>query len=103
MNDDLRVDLVTPNCALLDFNVLITASSSSTVKSNDGLASAAANLESEVTSRDVKHAKSLSASIIQKLRSDCICCYWKPRVPRAWDMLKNCTLYGVYGDMFGAV
>ena len=48
--------------ALPDFNFLIAASSSSTVKSDDMLASAVAALESEVTSREVPPAKSLSAS-----------------------------------------
>ena len=48
--------------ALPDFNVLMAASSSSTVKSDDRLASAVAALEGEVTSHDVQRAKSLSAS-----------------------------------------
>ena len=48
--------------ALPDFNCLMAASSSSTVKSDDRLAPAVAALESEVTSRDVQHAKSVSAS-----------------------------------------
>ena len=47
--------------ALPDFNFLMAASSSSTVKSDDRLASAVAALESEVSSRDVQRAKSLSA------------------------------------------
>ena len=47
---------------LPDFNFLMAASSSPTVKSDDRLASAVAALESEVTSRDVQRAKSLSAS-----------------------------------------
>ena len=48
--------------SLPDFNFLMAASSSSTAKSDDRLAPAVAALESEVTSRDVHHAKSLSAS-----------------------------------------
>ena len=47
--------------ALPDFNFLMAASSSSTVKSDDRLASAVAALESKVTSRDVQRAKSLSS------------------------------------------
>ena len=47
--------------ALPDFNVLMAASTSSTVTSDDRLASAVAALESEVTSRDVQRAKSMSA------------------------------------------
>ena len=47
--------------ALPDLNFLMAASSYSTVKSYDRLASAAAALESEVTSHDVQRAKSLSA------------------------------------------
>ena len=47
--------------ALPDFNILMAVSSSSTVKSDDRLASAVAALESEETSRDVQRAKSLSA------------------------------------------
>ena len=43
-------------------NFLMATSSYSTVKSDDRLASAVAALESEVTSRDVQRAKSLSAS-----------------------------------------
>ena len=42
--------------AVPDFNFLKAASSSSTVKSDDRLASAVAALESEVTSRDVQRA-----------------------------------------------
>ena len=48
--------------ALPDFNLLLAASSASTVKSDDRLASAVAALESEVTSLDVQRAKALSAS-----------------------------------------
>ena len=48
--------------ALPGFNFLMAASSYSAVKSDDRLASAVASLESEVTSRDVQRAKSLSAS-----------------------------------------
>ena len=48
--------------ALSDFDFLMAPSSSSTVKSDDRLASAVAALESEVTSRDVQRAKSLSES-----------------------------------------
>ena len=48
--------------ALPDFNFVMAASSSSTVKSDDRLASAVAALESEVNSRDVQRAKSLSVS-----------------------------------------
>ena len=74
--------------ALPDFNFFMAASSSSTVKSGDRLTSAVAALESEVTSRDVQRAKPVSAciweaSVIQKLRSNCICSYWTPRVRRA--------------------
>ena len=73
--------------ALPDFNFLMAASSSSTVKSDDRLASAVAALESDVTSRDVQRAKSLSAFweafVIQKLRSNSICSCWTPRVCRA--------------------
>ena len=57
--------------ALPDFNFLMAASSSSTVKSDDRLASAVAALESEVTSRDVQRAKSLSASVDVLHMSDC--------------------------------
>ena len=48
--------------ALPDFNFLMAASSSSTVMSDDTLASAVAATDSKVTSRDVQRAKSLSAS-----------------------------------------
>ena len=48
--------------ALSGFNFLMAASSSSNVKSDDRLTSAVAALESEVTSRNVQCAKSLSAS-----------------------------------------
>ena len=48
--------------ALPDFNFVMAASSSSTVKSDDRLASGVAALESAVTSCDVQGAKSLSAS-----------------------------------------
>ena len=48
--------------ALSGFNFLMAASSSSNVKSDDRLTSAVAVLESEVTSRNVQRAKSLSAS-----------------------------------------
>ena len=48
-----------------------SSSSSSTVKSDDRLASAVAALESEVTSRDVQRAKSLSASGKRPLFSSC--------------------------------
>ena len=47
---------------LHDFNFLMAASSSSTVKSDDRSASSVAALESDVTSSDVQRAKSLSAS-----------------------------------------
>ena len=57
--------------ALPDFNFLMAASSSSTVMSDDRLASAVADLESEVTSRDVQHAKSLSASGKRPLFRSC--------------------------------
>ena len=57
--------------ALPDFNFLMAASSSSTVKSDDRLASAVAALESEVTSRDVQRAKSLSASGKRLLLRSC--------------------------------
>ena len=57
--------------ALPDFNFLMAASSSSTVKSDDRLASAVAALESEVTSLDVQRAKSLSASGKRPLSSSC--------------------------------
>ena len=43
--------------ALPDFNFLMAASSSSTVKSDDRLASAVAALERELSSRDVQRAK----------------------------------------------
>ena len=57
--------------ALPDFNFLLAASSYSTVKSDDRLASAVAALESEVTSRDVQRAKSLTASGKRPLFSSC--------------------------------
>ena len=57
--------------ALPDFNFLMAASSYSTVKSDDRLASAVAALESEVTSRDVQRAKSLSASGKRPLFRSC--------------------------------
>ena len=57
--------------ALPDFNFLIAASSSSTVKSDDRLASAVAAPESEVTTRDVQRAKSLSASGKRPLFRSC--------------------------------
>ena len=56
---------------LPDFNFLMAASSSSTVKSDDRLVSAVAALESEVTSLDVQRAKSLSASGKRPLFSSC--------------------------------
>ena len=57
--------------ALPDFNLVMAASSSSTVKSDDKLASAVAALENEVTSRDVQRAKYLSASGKRPLFSSC--------------------------------
>ena len=57
--------------ALPDFNFVMAASSSSTVKSDDKLVSAVAALESEVTSRDVQRAKSLSASGKRPLFRSC--------------------------------
>ena len=57
--------------ALPDFNFLVAASRSSTVESDDRLALAVAALESEVTSRDVQRAKSLSASEKGPLFSSC--------------------------------
>ena len=48
--------------ALPDFNFLMAASSSSTLKSEDRLASAVAALDSEVTSRDVQCFKFLSVT-----------------------------------------
>ena len=57
--------------ALSDFDILMAASSSSTVKSDDRLASAVAALESEVTSRDVQRAKFLSASGKRPLFRSC--------------------------------
>ena len=57
--------------ALPDFNFLMAASSSSTVKSDDRLASAVAALESEVTSRDVQRVKFLSASGKRPLFRSC--------------------------------
>ena len=54
--------------ALSDFNFFMAASSSSTVKSDDRLASAVAALESEVTSRD---AQCLSASGKRPLFRSC--------------------------------
>ena len=54
--------------ALPDFNFFMAASSSSTVKSDDRLASAVAALESEVTSRD---AQCLSASGKRPLFRSC--------------------------------
>ena len=57
--------------ALPDFIFLMAASSTSTVKSDDRLASAVAALESEVTSRDVQRAKSLSASGTSSLFRSC--------------------------------
>ena len=62
VNDELWVDVI----ALPDFNFLMAASSYSTVKSDDRLASAVAALESEVTSRDVQRANSLSLSAYGK-------------------------------------
>ena len=56
---------------LYGFNFLMAASSSSTVKSDDSLASAVAALESEVTSRDVQRAKSLPASGKRPLFRSC--------------------------------
>ena len=66
MNVEVWVDVVAS-----DFNLLMAASSSSTVKSDDMLASAVAALESEVTSRDVQRPKSLSASGKRPLFSSC--------------------------------
>ena len=60
MNEELWVDVIASWC-FTDINFLMTASSCSTVKSDDRLASAEAALESEVTSRDVQRAKSLTA------------------------------------------
>ena len=57
--------------ALPDFNFLMAASSSSTVKSDDRLASAVSALERELTSRDVQRAKSLSASGKRPLFRSC--------------------------------
>ena len=57
--------------ALPDLNFLIAALSSSTVKSDDRLASAVTVLESEATSRDVHRAKSLSASGKRSLLRSC--------------------------------
>ena len=68
--------------ALPDLNFLMAASSSSTVKSDDRLASAVAALESEVTSREVSVCL-WEASVIEKSRRNCICSYWTPRVYRA--------------------
>ena len=56
--------------ALPDFNFLMNASSHSTVKSDDWLASAVAALESEVNSREVSVCIR-EASVIQMLRSIC--------------------------------
>ena len=68
VSDELRVDVVAP-CG--DFNLLMAASSSSTVKSLDRSASAVAALESDVTSRDVQRAESLSASGKRPLFTSC--------------------------------
>ena len=73
--------------ALPDFNFLMAASSSSTVKSDDRLASAVAALESEVTSCGVQRAKSLCASGKRPLFTSCEAVafavpYWTPRVRR---------------------
>ena len=57
--------------ALPDSNLVMATSSSSTVKSDDKLASVVAALENEVTSRDVQRAKSLSASGKRPLFSSC--------------------------------
>ena len=57
--------------ALPDFNFVMAASSYSTVKSDDMLASAVAALQCEVTSRDVQRAKSLSASGKRPLFRSC--------------------------------
>ena len=57
--------------ALPDFTFLMAASSYSTVKSDDRLASAVAAPKCEVTSRDVQRAKSLSASGKRPLFSSC--------------------------------
>ena len=56
---------------VVDFNFLMATSSSSTVKSDDRLASTMTALESEVTSRDVQRAKSLSASGKRPLYGRC--------------------------------
>ena len=73
--------------ALPDFNFLMAASSSSTVKSDDRLTPAVAALESEVTSRGVQRAKSLPASEKRPLFRSCeaiaFFSYWTPRVRRA--------------------
>ena len=57
--------------ALLDLNFLVAASSYSTVKSVDMLASAVAALESEVTSREVHRTKYMSASEKRPLFRSC--------------------------------
>ena len=57
--------------ALPDFNFLMTASCNSSIKWDDGSASAVAALESEVTSRDVQRAKSLYASGKRPLFRSC--------------------------------
>ena len=56
---------------LPDFNCFTAASSYSTIKSDDMLASAVAALESQMTARDVQRAKSLSASGKRPLIRSC--------------------------------
>ena len=71
---------------LPDFNFLMTASSSSTVKSDDRLALAVSALEGEVL-HATSSLRSLclheEVSVILKLRSNDICSHWAPRVRRA--------------------
>ena len=73
---------------LPDFNFLIAASSYSSVKYDDRLASAVAALESAVTSLDVQRAKSLSVSGKRPLFRSCeatafsiteyiVACWWQ--------------------------
>ena len=84
MNDKLWVDVVASRC-FTRLQLFDGRFNSSTVKSDDRLVSAVAALESEVTSRDVQRAKSLSASGKRPLFRSCeaIACYWTPRIRRA--------------------
>ena len=71
MNDELWVDVVASWC-FTRLQLFDARSSSSTLKSHDMLASAVAALESEVTSRDVQCANSLSAYGNRPLLGNCV-------------------------------